>query len=727
MAKSTQEFRLENVRALVETFFTGITENQWRQMVLGTPDGSTQIQLAELILGIIRTVSDTLLTTIEQTNDKPESKKRVLDSLGDLLPKSFSQVLGIPNQVENSSVRSLSDMIRTEITENVDSALSNRINNTQTALNQRIVPPSTLNVMVSRASEILKKFADMLKRLCCAPCTKEKPKSKILETYDLTLRIQTEAESPEDSVWIENQEGREETEYQGYSGGTEIQWDTKEAEHLVDSEGAASQKSSRELENREESETREESEEIEHQEDEVENQDCFEETRNWTDSVEAENEKNLRETESLEESEKNEDQEVFKGKEYYDESWEQEFQDNSGGKEDQEDSGEKEDLLESVETNTQDISAKTLEYLSEENFINKTSESLQEQVKRELKELVLPILDNFSDSEYDKIQSESSLELQKLANEIATSIYYGTEKEKSLNDGRFRIKQYLAKCLSKAWLIRLCQKIKRKHLQQSDPSADTPTDSLMDLVNFWLQIENQGTEGEDSLISWFNISSNNALIFTKELSDLIYRHLTTNVPPPVAVPEKPPLAELHLPEDHNEMYADILGKVWIFVVLMNWWLSSQGQVISERVKLPLRLQLTPPGAAERDAIRLEKNRCCVRFFIEKIVTHVLLDVKMMPDNKHDIINYLFEKVCAKVQGENFYVSRNIFKGLDKRINQLLYKRLGTPEMVLFSINSKDPVVEECIVTIIKERLMKQPKKPSSLQRFFSRNRSNSRA
>lgn len=713
MAITTQQFRLENVRSLVETFFTGISENQWQQMIQGTPDSSTQIQLAEMILGIIRTVSDTLLTTIEQTNDKPESKKRVLDSLGDLLPRSFSQVLGIPSEAENSSVRSLSEMIRTEITENVDSALSNRMNNTQTALNQRIVPPSSLNVMVSRASEILKKFADMLKRLCCAPCTKEKPKSKVLETYDLTLRIQKEAESPEDSIWTENQEGREEREYQGYSGGTEIFWDNKEAENLVDSEGTASQKSSRELEKRVESETQEKSEEIEHQEDQVESQDCFEETKNWTDSVEAENEKNLRETESLVESEKNEDQEIFRGKEYDDESWEQDVQKNSGSKEDQ--------LLESVETNTQE----TLEYLSEENFIRKTSESLQEQVKRELKELVLPILDNFSDSEYDKIQSESSLELQKLANEIATSIYYGTEKEKSLNDGRFRIKQYLAKCLSKAWLIRLCQKIKRKHLQQSDPSTDTPTDSLMDLVNFWLQIENQGTEGEDSLISWFNISSNNALIFTKELSDLIYRHLTTSVSP-AAVSGKPPLAELDLPEDHNEMYADILGKVWIFVVLMNWWLSSQGQVISERVKLPLRLQLTPPGAAERDAIRLEKNRCCVRFFIEKIVTHVLLDVKMMPDNKHDIINYLFEKVCPKVQGENFYVSRNVFKGLDKRINQLLYKRLGTPEMVLFSINSKDPVVEECIVTIIKERLMKPPKKPSSLQRFFSRNKSTSR-
>lgn len=708
MAKTTQEFKLENVRSLVETFFTGVTENQWQQMILGAPDNSTQIQLAELILGIIRTVSDTLLTTIEQTNANPESKKRVFDSLGDILPKTFSQALGIPNQAENSSVKSLSEMIRTEITENVDSALSNRMKNAQTALNQRIVPPSTLNIMVTRASEILKKFADMLKRFCCGPCTKQNSKSKVLDTYDLTLRIQTETESPEESIWTEYQEDKEETEYQGYSGGTEIQWESKETENLVDSEGVASQKSSHELA------TRGESEEAEHQEDEGENQECLEETEQWTDSVTAENEKNLRETESQQDSESYDDQEALRGNKIQNELREEEDLDNSGRKKEIEDS---------VETVTREVleQSETQEYLSVESIIQKTSVSLQEQVKRELKELVLPILDNFSDSEYDMIQSESSLELQKLANEIATSVYYGTEKEKSLEDGRFRIKQYLAKCLSKAWLIRLCKKIKGKHLKQSDSSADTPTDSLMDLVNFWLQIENQGAEGEDSMISWFNISSNNALIFTKELSDLIYRHLTTNTAP-IAIPQD----ELEVPEDHNEMYADILGKVWIFVVLMNWWLSSQGQVISERVKIPLRLQLTAPGAAERDAIRLEKNRCCIRFFIEKIVAQVLLDVKMMPDNKHDIINYLFERVCAKVQGENFYVSRNIFKGLDKRIKQLLYKRLGTPEMVLFSINSRDPVVEECVITIIRERLIKSPKKPSSLRRFFSRTKSNSR-
>lgn len=679
MDRTIQEFRLENVRALVETFFEGITENQWRLMILGTPDNNTKIQLVELILGIIRTVSDTLLTTIENQN-RPDSKRRVLDRLNDILPNSVSQALGIPDQANNSSLRSLSDLIQTEITENIDYALSNRLKNAQTALNQRIIPPSRLNIMVTRTSEILKNFATMLKRLfCSSACKREVNQPTIMETYGLSLRL----EQPEtlDSGWTEYREDIGETQYQEYSGGTEIQWDSGETENCVDSGEAENQEYSRETETMEDSRQTEYQEDVgetEYQEYSGDYQDDSEETENQGNSGEAKNQRSSGETE---------DQEDLGFKEY------------------QEVSGQ----------------AETLEYSSEDSFIQRTSESLQDQIKRELRELVLPILDNFS--EYDKIQSESSLELQNLANEIASSIYFGVEKEQSLIEGRFRIKQFLAKCLSKAWLIRLCEKIRRKHLQECNQCGDSPADSFLDTVNFWLQIENQGAEGEDSLISWFNISSNNALIFTKELSDLIYRHLTSNASP---ITEMQILGELDVPEYHNEMYADILGKVWIFVVLMNWWLNSQGQIIIERVKIPLRMPLTAPGSSEKDAVQMEKNRCCVKFFVEKIVTHVLFDVKMMPDNKHDIIKYLFENVCAKVQGEKFYVTPDIFKGLDKRINRVLYKRLGTPEMVLFSINSKDPIIEECIVTIIKERLMKPPKKPSSIRRFFSRTKSSPR-
>lgn len=691
MDRTTQEFRLENVRALVETFFEGITENQWRLMILGNPDNNTQIQLVELILGIIRTVSDTLLTTIENQN-RPDSKRRALDRLNDILPSSVSQALGIPDQANNSSVKSLSDLIQTEITQNIDSALSNRLKNAQTALNQRIVPPSRLNIMVTRASEILKNFATMLKRLfCSSACKREVKQPTIMETYGLFLRPE-QPETLKDSGWAEYQEDRGETEYQEYSGGTEIRWDSGETENRVDSGEAENKEYSRETETVEDSGQTEYPEDIgerEYQEYSGDNQDDSEETENQGNSGEAENQRSSGETGDWEGSRE-------KG-----------YQVDSGKSDNQEVSGQ----------------AETLECSSEDSFIQRTSESLQEQIRRELRELVLPILDNFSDSEYDKIQSDSSLELQNLANEIASSIYFGVEKEQSLLEGRFRIKQFLAKCLSKAWLIRLCEKIKRKHLQESNQCSDLPADSFLDTVNFWLQIENQGAEGEDSLISWFNISSNNALIFTKELSDLIYRHLTSNAFPKT---ETRLLGELDIPEYHNEMYADILGKVWIFVVLMNWWLNSQGQIIIERVKMPLRVPLTAPGSSERDAVRMEKNRCCVKFFIEKIVTHVLFDVKMMPDNKHDIIKYLFENVCAKVQSENFYVTPDIFKGLDKRINRVLYKRLGTPEMVLFSINSKDPIIEECIITIIKERLMKPPKKPSSIRRFFSRTKSSPR-
>lgn len=595
MDRAPQEFRMDEVRQLVESFFKGITENQWKLLVVGSPDNVTQIQLAELILSIIESVTKTLLAAITKTG-KPEAKTRVLDTLDDMLPNSFSQALGIPNQDDNGSLKSLSEMIRTEVTENIDSALSTRLPYVQPILNPRIVPPSRVNNMVSSASEVFKRFAAMLKRFFCPPKSRKQEGNQLetVDIYQLSQRF-VPTETPEDAGELEYQEDTVEAEYQEEPGELEIQ----------------------------------------------------------------------------------------------------------------EDSGETE----------------ILEYTSEDTFIRRASESLQEQIRGELRKLVLPILDN-SEFEYETLQAEASQELQSLSMQIANSIYTGERKNLSLIRGRIRIKDFLARCLSKSLICRLSEKIKRAHPQHTQDASRESLDSLLAVVYSWLQTDvcrNQEAEKEDSLVSWFNISSNKALIFAKQLSDLIYRYVLADLS------ESTSVGMLGVPEAHDEMFADILGKVWVFVVLMNWWMNSQGQIISERVKMPLMAPLTVSGSSERDAaLRMEKNRCCVNFFVEKIVHNVFMDVRIMPNKKYGIVNDLFENVWAAVQGADLYITQEAFKGLGKKIDRVLYRRWGTPELVLFAITSKDPLIEECIISIIKDQLMKPPKKPSSFRRFFSRTKSSPR-
>lgn len=595
MDRAEREFRMDEVRCLVECFFSQISENQWKQLVIGCPDNVTQIQLAELILSIIESVTKTLLAAITNTT-QPESKIQAMDTLDDMLPNSFSEALGIPEEDDNGSLKSLSEMIRTEVTENIDSALSTRSPYIQPVINQRIVPPARVNTMVNRASEVFKKFAAMLKGLFSPKVRKQEVNQfETVESYQLAQRIvQTE---------------------------------------VIEEPG----------------------EEIEYQEEAM--------------------------------------------------AVEPEIPQDPGGPRAQVDSGETE----------------ILEFTSDENFIRKASEMLQSQIRTELRKLVLPILDN-SETEFEMLNDEASLELQSLSLQIANSICSGERKSLPLVRGRIRIRDFLARCLSKALICRLCEKIKRAYPQHTQDASRESLESLLTVVYSWLQTDvsrNQEADKEDSLVSWFNISSNKALIFAKQLSDLIYRYVLGDSPQSANV------GMLGVPEAHDEMFADILGKVWVFVVLMNWWMNSQGQMISERIKMPLMYALL--DTTERDAVmRKEKNRCCVKFFVEKIVHHVFLDVRMMPDNKHDIINFLFENVWAAVQGADLYITQETFKGLGRKIDRVLYRRWGTPELALFAVTSRDPLIEQCIITIIKEQLMKPPKKPSSFRRFFSRTKSSPR-
>lgn len=596
MDRAERDFRMDEVRGLVECFFNQITENQWKKLVVGTPDNHTQMQMAELILSIIESVTKTLLVAITNST-QPEPKIQAMDTLDDMLPNSFSKALGIPEEDDNGSLKSLSEMIRTEVTENIDSALSTSSPYiVQPVINQRIVPPARVNTMVSRASEVFKKFAAMIKGLFSPKSRRqERIQLETVESFQLSQRIvQTE----------------------------------------VIEEPAV---------------------ELEYQEDII--------------------------------------------------VVEPDIPQDPGGPRFQVDSGETE----------------ILEFTSDENFIRKASERLQLQIRSELRKLVLPILDN-SEEEFEMLNDEAMLEPQSLSFQIANSICSGERRSLPLVRGRIRIRDFLARSLSKALICRLCEKIKRAYPQHTKDASRESLASLLTVVYSWLQTDvsrNQEAEKEDSLVSWFNISSNKALIFAKQLSDLIYRYVIGDSAQSASV------GMLGVPEAHDEMFADILGKVWVFVVLMNWWMNSQGQMISERIKMPLMYSLL--DTAERDAVmRKEKNRCCVKFFVEKIVHQVFLDVRMMPENKHDIINYLFENIWAEVQGADLYITQDTFKGLGRKIDRVLYRRWGTPELALFAVTSRDPLIEQCIITIIKEQLMKPPKRPSSFRRFFSRTKSSPR-
>lgn len=327
---------------------------------------------------------------------------------------------------------------------------------------------------------------------------------------------------------------------------------------------------------------------------------------------------------------------------------------------------------------------------SENTILRKTSESLQDQMSREFQELVLPLVE--LDSDFEKLRTEACEELQSLCEALASVICVQREKEVSQSDVRKKINQFFVKFFSRALIIRLLGKIKSKCREQSEAASTESVRFVCNIVTSWTP-EDMGRK--------------EALKATKELSSAIYRHLSADsilegtskcLPPSVS---------------HIDIFGDIQIKAWIFLVIRTWWAKFQLQLVSQKVKFPVMGIVPQPSALEDPQLQLEMTRFSVEFLVQKVIFHVYLDLMDLPNNKHDITDRLLENVWAEVKGEQLQHHRNTFKKLNKTIHKVLCKKLGSPANVLLAIQSRDPVVEECIIVIVKERLLAPAVRPSA--------------
>ncbi|TWW82069.1 hypothetical protein D4764_01G0018840 [Takifugu flavidus] len=93
---------------------------------------------------------------------------------------------------------------------------------------------------------------------------------------------------------------------------------------------------------------------------------------------------------------------------------------------------------------------------------------------------------------------------------------------------------------------------------------------------------------------------------------------------------------------------------------------------------------------------------------------------MKPQNSDDLIAYLYEYIWERVKDEDICITDDSFRKMDDKIQKILRKELGNPNKVLFLLKySEEPVVADCMVTILRKLLKRESKKSNSFSRFFS--------
>lgn len=143
----------------INYFFDRLTEEPWKKLKNGIPDDTTEIQIGELLLNIIITLSRAFFETVK--NRIKVSEREVQAALGDMVTQCFRDVLKVEGKVKCKSSKRLNVRICREVAETVNSVPGD----VQDLTPRHIPPPRRLCKMVYHAVKMMYVFIAKMNRV----------------------------------------------------------------------------------------------------------------------------------------------------------------------------------------------------------------------------------------------------------------------------------------------------------------------------------------------------------------------------------------------------------------------------------------------------------------------------------------------------------------------------------------------------------------------------------
>ncbi|XP_027145274.1 uncharacterized protein LOC113747882 isoform X2 [Larimichthys crocea] len=155
----------ESLWPLVELFLEQLTAAQWTKIKSGTVDDETKSVITEMCVGIVNTVSEHVFEVFKnqlsnRTETSPESPKcvserEVYNYLGDSIADTFVDVTGSP--IESRSTEKLAILVTKEVTERINSQLSQSSDTEGSETQVEPKSPHRLKTMVRHMVRMLQK------------------------------------------------------------------------------------------------------------------------------------------------------------------------------------------------------------------------------------------------------------------------------------------------------------------------------------------------------------------------------------------------------------------------------------------------------------------------------------------------------------------------------------------------------------------------------------------
>ncbi|CAB1413336.1 unnamed protein product [Pleuronectes platessa] len=233
-----------------------------------------------------------------------------------------------------------------------------------------------------------------------------------------------------------------------------------------------------------------------------------------------------------------------------------------------------------------------------ESLLSETSKTVQEIIKDEVSQFTKSSSDEISVSAYEQLESGSTLEMKKVADDVAEVIVdeimmqnqvdlETAQSSPSLKKVCGRIKTCAAKQFAQASIGHLVERLNIKYFDSPDnPAFDQvlsrqSMQSVMSDVDALLPTVVGEIEQGQNVSQWIDvILSGETVELTNELKNIIINHIERMRPKTSSGPKR--LSIMVLPP-HAIISADILAMVWCFLGVMRWWLHTQAETLTSRV------------------------------------------------------------------------------------------------------------------------------------------------
>ncbi|TWW53143.1 hypothetical protein D4764_0165740 [Takifugu flavidus] len=336
------------------------------------------------------------------------------------------------------------------------------------------------------------------------------------------------------------------------------------------------------------------------------------------------------------------------------------------------------------------------------------SESLHGEIRNVASGIVTPLTDDLPNEDFEKLLSEISEEAQNLSEAIGAALSPKTSNRLCKNI-KLKIRNFFTNCIAKVWRRRMLEQLKDTHEPQSPSAGHELLEALVENVSSQLQVcihRDEEPAGESSETLCYSAAIDDVNAFIEELYSMVDHYFKGEV-------AKAQAEQLSVAMT-RDVCSDLQHKVWTFVALINWWLTTQVTSISEQVTLTDEEEVAGlRGAPEEGEDRAGgtahiTQETLLYHLIDNILLRIYEKTHLYAQNRHDLHNRLFEVVGSNVKKEAATVSIQMANNIGGRISGELRRRWGGEHNVVTLLNLDSPVVDMCFVSVFKHQLTKPP-------------------